>query len=609
MSLMLIISTPFGEFPGEMMRVHLTSDVPVSLRPYRHSALKQEIIKSLIEEMLCQGIIRPSTSPYAAPVTLVLKKDGTYRLVVDFRLLNLIAILEMEPMPIIQDLLDATINSFFYSKLDVKWFFHNFSVHPDDCHKLAIITEDGHFEFIRVPFGFKNSPFFCQRQMRQVFSDMKPVVNFQDDLLLHTPKLPEHVVFVQAVFERLKKFQFRLNHSKCEFLQTKIEFLGHSLSGGLVRPTIYHVMAVTNYPIPKNLKTLQRFLGLVGWLRRFIPDCSLVMRPITDLLKAGVAFQWGQEQQTAFDTIIKIITSRPVLRILDPVLPTEVHTDACATGVAGVLVQMDQPVAYFSQRLSDVESRYTTTELELLAVVRTVEHFRIYLMGIKFFLVTDHMALRWLFKFCESKSRLFRWSESLLQYTFEVQHRPATRLRHVDALSRVQDEEFVGLLVVTVDDIGSYLRQVHEEHGHPGVRATMVAVAKIARWKGMKQATRLYVRSCHCCQMAKHTNCVRSGFLMPIETPMQPMILLAMDTIVLGSAASTTSAKYIQLLIDHHSRFVWARATRFNTTKCALQLLSEVVSLHGPPQYLLTDNGSNLISHVFANFLRKFNIR
>ncbi len=157
--------TPLREYTGEMFRVHLTTEVSLTSRPYRHPVHKREVINAIIDNMLDQGIIRLSTSLYAAPVTLVLKKNGTYRLVVDFCLLNMVTILEIEPMSIVQDLLDATCQSRYYSKLDITLFFHHFLVHPDDRHKLAIVTQDGHYEFNRAPFRCKNAPFFCQRQI------------------------------------------------------------------------------------------------------------------------------------------------------------------------------------------------------------------------------------------------------------------------------------------------------------------------------------------------------------------------------------------------------------------------------------------------------------
>jgi hypothetical protein len=636
-----------GRCEIEYFRIFLKHDRPIAFQPRRLSAANRAEVKRQVDELERLGLVRKSKSAYAAPVTLALKKDGTKRLCMDYVGINAITIDDREPMPNIQDVLDSFYDAQVLSKGDIKWCYWQVPVHPDDIHKTAFITQDGHFEWVVMPFGSKNAPALCNRMLRWALRGIERSQHFFDDISINGRNWREHNDTLRQILERLRKYNLKLRRDKCQFGVSEIEFLGHVVSNGNLKPQPAKVKAVSNYPTPRNLKEVQRFNGLSSYLRRYIPNFASMAAPITQLLRKDVPFIWGEKQETSFNAIKEALASQPVLSIFDPNAECELHTDASAVGVAGILFQNNHPIGYYSRRLSDAESRYTTTELECMAVVNSIEYFRIYLEGSKFTVVTDHKALVWLSNFKESKRRLFRWSTELSMYNFNVVHRPGKQLEHVDALSRApvslntslfttindiiscQHEEDIkpngrmflknGIVSIKVNKftksvipkklISQLLKEHHEDVGHPGSNRTLMQIRQKYWWPTINKDTRNYVKSCHSCQLVKPVNHSPYGPLIPLPTPDQPLELIAMDTIVMSSSALNTSAKFIQVVIDHHSRFVWAKATKTNTAQAAISTLEPIFKIFGSPKRILTDNGTNFRSRVFTKFLRNHKVK
>ncbi len=345
-------------------------------------------------------------------------------------------------------------------------------------------------------------------------------------------------------------------------------------------------------------------------MRKFIPHCTEIVAPLTNLLKNGVSFIWQETQKQAFQRVIEILTEKPVLQIFREDLPVELYTDASAIGIAAVLMQPHGPVSYFFKKVTPTEARYTATELELLAVVKAVQFYRVYLLGRHFTLYTDHHALIWLDHFEESKSKHYRWSEILSRYQYTIFHRPQTQMRHVDAISRAFTEEEHSFLVLEPPNHYDLIREAHDLQGHPGIKASLSHLRHHAQWKGMNQDVRNYVKTCHNCQMYKITNTPRSGFLQPLPSPREPMEILATDAIVLGKSAAATTAKYVLVAIDHHSCYVWAKAIAKNTAIAARKFLHSIIDEVGKcPKALLTDNGTNYTSKCFETFLNEYQVK
>ncbi|RWS18875.1 hypothetical protein B4U80_03266, partial [Leptotrombidium deliense] len=253
--------------------------------------------------------------------------------------------------------------------------------------------------------------------------------------------------------------------------------------------------ALKVYGRPVNKKDVQRLNGFINWLRKYIPKCGEWIAPITELLSDDVEFEWGERQEEALSTLIEYICKGPVLAIFDPKKPREIHTDASSIGIAGVLIQENRPVAFYSRKLTKAERRLGPTELELLALVETLQFFRCQCLGYNTKCVTDHNALRWLHQFHESKAKLYRWSQIISMFDIEIIHRPGTQMKHVDALSRsfcftmwtlLQRQQIVAfningqpvnhnkkIATPTADEIKQLLEQHHDNTGHPGSNATL----------------------------------------------------------------------------------------------------------------------------------------
>ena len=634
-----------GQISLEKHRIRLTDDIPVVQRPYRCSAADNTEINGQVKELLEQNMIRESKSQYFNPVTLAHKKDGTRRLCIDYRLLNAKTVTEAHPMPRVQDIIDKLHNAKVFSVLDIRWGYWHVQMHPDDIHKTAFVTNEGHFEWLVLPFGLKNAPFCFQRIIQNVLGELlnNGCFNFFDDIIVYSPDMESHLELLRKVFEKLRQHNVRLRKEKCQFFKPEVEYLGHMISENTVRPSKQHIQAVIKFPQPRTVKQLRRFLGLSGYLRQFIEGYSTKAEPLTSLLRKDAEYKWTEKQETAFQTLKTDITKEPVLQIFDPDLPVELFTDASKVGIGAILMQNKHPVSYYSRRLNVHESNYMSSELECLAVTESVEHYHVYLHGKPFTVISDHSALQWLYKIKRPVGRLYRWSVRLSMYDFKIIHRSGRNQTHVDALSRAPVNLYLSLdqirksqtdenmkpdnkqhisdgiirvkrkglsrIVVPKQLIPEVLYNCHEKQGHPGSTKCLQSIAKLYFWPNMERDIREHVRTCHPCQMVKLSPHQPYGHLKPLESPSEPLELIAIDTVVMGSSAKATKAKYIQVCIDHHSRYVWAFATAKNTTASTITVLTNIFkTLNDKPKRILTDNGTNYTSKEFKRFLKSHNI-
>lgn len=631
-----------GRITIESHRIKTKDHPPISLRPYSQPIVDRAETTRQVQELLAKGFIRESTSPWAAPITLVKKKDNTKRLCIDYRKLNSITIDDKQPIPRIQDVIDQLHNSKFFTTLDVTCGYWHVPIDPVDIPKTAFVTHNGHFEWHVMPFGLKNAPSTFQRIIQNVLGSLlnNGTINYLDDIIVYSETLEQHFELLSTIFQRLKQHNIKLKLSKCTFVQPEVEYLGHVISFNSVKPSSRQVKAVTDFPEPKNVTEIRRFLGLAGFYRRFIPNFASIAEPLTRLTRKNIDFasHWQLEQLTAFNKLKKLITQPPVLTIFDPELPCQLHTDASSIGIGATLIQNNHPVAFFSRRLSDSESKYDATHLECLAAVNSIEHFHIYLYDNPFDLITDHSALQWLFNIKKPIGLLYRWSVRLSVYTYNVIHHSGLKHQHVDALSRApsnflvttQDiikaqqtspesmaNEFIqdgikkikrkGITKVIVPPslVPQILKSYHDDVSHPGQNTTLNSTSKLFYWKTLTQDVHEFVKSCHICQLVKPSLHPPFGPLKPIETPNEPLDLISIDTMVMGSIATNTKAKYVQLIVDHHSRFVWAFATPKNTTETIINILSNLFKTMGPPKSILTDNGTNFTANKLKHFLAK----
>lgn len=424
-----------------------TSETPINTKTYRFPHVHQKEVKSQVEKMLNENIIRHSTSPWSSPIWVVPKKTDAsgkqkWRVVIDYRKLNDITIGDSYPLPNITDILDKLGHSIYFTTLDLASGFHQIELEPKDIPKTAFNTPYGHYEFLRMPFGLKNAPATFQRAMDSVLYGLQGERCFVylDDIVVFASSLQEHEQKLTEVFDRLRQHGLKIQPDKCEFLRKEVGYLGHIISSEGVKPNPDKVKSVQDFPTPKSCKDIKSFLGLAGYYRRFIPNFSKITKPLTGLLKKDVPFIWGEPQQIAFDTCKTILTTTPILQYPDFTKEFILTTDASLHAIGGILSQgeigKDLPIAYASRTLNKAESNYSTIERELLAIVWAVKHYRPYLFGRKFKIVTDHKPLTWLFSIKDPGSRLVRWRLKLEEYDYEIVYKAGKINTNADALSR-----------------------------------------------------------------------------------------------------------------------------------------------------------------------------
>ncbi|XP_021859476.2 uncharacterized protein [Spinacia oleracea] len=355
---------------------------PVNIRPYRYSLKQRDVIEQLVQEMLDRGIIQNSASPFASLVVLVGKKDGTWRLCVDYRELNNRTVKNKFPIPVIDELLDELSGATVFSKLDLRAGYHQMRVQPSDIYKTAFKTHTGHYEFLVMPFGLTNAPASFQNWMNQAFKPLlrKCVLVFFDDILVYSRTIDDHWSHLAAVFELMKDNQMFAKLSKCVFATDKVEYLGHYISAMGVQTDPQKIHAVQSWPIPATVKELRGFLGLAGYYRKFVKGYAMISKPLADQLKKN-SFQWCDQAQVAFEALKTALVTAPVLAVPNFDKQFIVETDASQKGIGAVLMQDGHPLAYISRSLGPKWQKLSVYEKELLAIVFAVQKWEQYLMA------------------------------------------------------------------------------------------------------------------------------------------------------------------------------------------------------------------------------------
>ena len=452
-----LIAQSQGQFhiPGEKLtathvlqhQIPTTDDLPINTRQYRFPQVHKEEINRQVEELLAGGIVKYSQSPYNTPVWIVPKKEDSkgnkrWRMVMDFRALNDKTIGDAYPLPNIVDILDQLGGARYFSVCDLASGFHQIKMDAADGHKTAFTTPFGHYEFDRMPFGLKNAPATFQRLMDLVLTGLqgKELFVYMDDIVIYATSLKEHGRKYNALIERLRQANLKLQPDKCEFLKSEVTYLGHIISRDGVKPDPRKLEAVHHFPRPKTPKNIKQFLGLAGYYRKFIPNFSRLAKPLTNLLKNDTPFEWTMEQEASFEKLKQKLCIEPVLQYPDFSRSFILTTDASGIAVGGILSQgeinKDLPIAYASRTLTDNEFKYDTYEKEALAIVYCVKHFRPYLYGRKFTLVTDHKPLMWFKNAQDANMRILRWRLKLAEYDYEVVYKAGKTNVNADALSR-----------------------------------------------------------------------------------------------------------------------------------------------------------------------------
>lgn len=651
---------------------------PIKQRQYPLSPAMQTHLIKEIDSMLSQGIIQPSKSAWCSPLWLVTKSSGEYRICFDGRKLNQVTVEDAYPMPNIDSILSKLRDARFLTSIDLKSAFHQIPLDPSSRPKTAFaIPGKGLFEFSVMPFGLANSPKTMVRLMDMVIGpSLEPFVFvYLDDIIVATPDFPTHLQVLRTVFERLKEANLTINLKKCEFCRQSLKYLGFVVDNQGLRTDEGKVAAITQFPVPKTTTEIKRLLGLVGWYRRFIKDFSTISTPINNLLhgrKKGQPITWTPEADEAFQEIKRLLSTAPVLASPDFSKTFHLQCDGSNTGVGSVLYQeedgIEHPIAYFSKTLNKAQRKYTTTEIELLSVLLSIEHFRKYIEGTHFIVETDHSSLTWLYKLSNPSGRLARWAVQLSQYNFTIVHRKGSSNVVPDSLSRApipnSTEELAVLdlstlkpdkwyenmivrvqenpeaypafkvsnnilfkhcfsdiplesnrtdwkIVVPTSNRSEILHRYHDDEtaGHLGISKTFSRISELYYWPKLRQDVRRYVLKCTICSANKSPNLPQAGQMGSYKNINFPFQLISMD--LLGPyPRSKQGNQYLLVIVDWFTKYVLVHPLSKATTKAIIKFLeNNVFLIYGVPQICVCDNGSQFISREFKNFMDSYKVQ
>ncbi|KAL0536694.1 hypothetical protein IC582_025654 [Cucumis melo] len=396
---------------------------PILRAPYRMAPAELKELNVQLQELLDKGFIRPSVSPWGAPILFMKKKDGSMRLCIDYRELNKVTVKNRYPLHRIDDLFDQLQGATIFSKIDLRSSYHQLRIRESDIPKTAFHSRYGHYEFIVMFFGLTNAPAVFMDLMNRVFKDFLNtfIIVFINDILIYSKTEAEHEEHLHQVLETLRANKLYAKFSKCEFWLKNVTFLGH---------------VVTSWPRSSIVSEIRSFLGLAGYYRRFVEDFSHIASPLTQLTRKGTPFVWSPACESSFQELKQKLVSAPVLTVPDGSGSFVIYSDTSKKELDCVLMQQGKVVAYASCQLKSHEQNYLTHDLELAAVVFALKIWRHYMYGEKIQIFTDHKSLKYFFTQKELNIRQRRWLELVKDYDCEILYHPGKANVVADVLSR-----------------------------------------------------------------------------------------------------------------------------------------------------------------------------
>ncbi|GJS76205.1 retrotransposon-related protein [Tanacetum coccineum] len=648
----------------------LPNTSPNNIRPYRHHQNQKDAIELMVKELLDSGVIRPSQSPFSSPIVMVKKKDGSWRMCIDYRQLNKHTVKDKFPIPMIEELIDELQGSVIFSKLDLRSGYHQIRMKDDDIHKTAFRTHDGHFEFLVMPFGLTNAPSTFQSLMNTVF---KPFLRrftlvFFDDILIYSRNAIEHWHHLECVLQVMRENTLYAKQSKCAFAVSEVEYLGHVISAEGVSTDKSKIQAMKEWPIPKTVKQLRGFLGLTGYYRRFIRHYAIISKPLTQLLKKQ-SFLWNESAQMAFETLKSAMINAPVLSLPNFKKEFIVETDACDTGFGAVLQQEGHPIAYLSKALSPKHQVYSTYEKEFLAVILALDKWRGYLMDRHFKIKTDHFSLKYLLDQRVTTPFQAKWLPKLMGFDYEISYKKGSENVAADALSRVptndEESQMFSLITTTVSsplweqikgsweqdqtlkdlidkikgqtnngtkytwsngqlrrkgklmvgNVGQLRKQLflhyHEDAvgGHSGAQVTIQTLSSLFFWKGMRKMVKQWVRECVVCQKQKPDLSAYPGLLQPLPIPETIWSEISMDFI--EGLPKSQGKSVILVVVDRLSKYAHFIPLQhpFNAQQVAQSFLDNIYKLHGLPNNIVSDRDKVFLSHFWKSLFKVLKVQ
>ena len=423
--------------------IPMLDKTPVRMPLYRHPERAKEIISTMIQNMLDRDIIEESYAVYLSPIVLISKPDGSKRLCIDYRGVNKNIKLDIQPLPRLDELVEEVAGNKYYCTLDLKDAYYQCQLDEESRDITTFSDGKNLYRFKRLPFGLSVAPAMFTRVMQEV---LKPLIklgwcrNYLDDVIIYAPDFKSLISRLHLIFQRMSEMGLKLNVTKCQFAQRKIKFLGHFVSEKGIEVNPEHIQAIQKMKPPRTTKEVRQFIGMCSFYRKYIHNFSKIASPLTALQSKKVTFSWDDNCQQSFEQLKTKLCETPVLTKADLTRDFELHADASNEHVGAVLMQVEtdglKPIGYFSKKLNKCEKRYSVTDKEALAVVKSCRFFHHYLWGKYFKIVTDHQPLTSIFKKRTHSPRMTRYMLEMRDYNFKIVYRQGISHRVPDALSR-----------------------------------------------------------------------------------------------------------------------------------------------------------------------------
>ena len=640
----------------------ITNGSPVAQRQRPLFGEKLVATKKEFDRLLNEGVIRASKSDWASPLVVVKKPDGSWRPCGDYRMLNEITQPDRYPLPRIQDLLNKINNPHIFTKLDLEKAYHQIPICDEDISKTAVITPFGLFEYTKMPFGLRNASQTFQRHMDNVLREhQEHSLSYIDDVLIFSKTEAEHKAHVSSVMASLQAAGLIVNQSKCEFQTEKVNFLGFELTKQGIKPSEERTLAISNLKKPTNSQDLRRFIGGIGYYHWLIPRLSDTLSPLYDLLQKSADKKedllWQDCHTHAFMNAKNSVREISNVSYPNPSKPFLLCTDASSKAIGASLSQINEenksfPIAFFSRKLNLTEQKYSTFDRELLAIFLSIKHFKHFLDGSHFTVMTDHKPLLRARHMKDPSPRQWRIIEYLDQFDFTIEFIKGEDNVVADLLSRPCSNQDLQVSTVEINFVEFTKESLKEEQrkdqtlstlknaslqlcsttddilidnstgetrvvlpkifrhqeflrihniSHPASKPTIELIKARYVWPQMKSDIREWCRQCQRCQSAKITRHTHAP-LGTIETKGR-FITVHLD--IVGPLPSVDNKRYIMTMIDRGTSWVEAIPIYDITTDMIIRTFErEWISRFGVPEIVITDQGTQFESEKFSNFCK-----